>query len=147
MEKKPYHVGFIITKIWLISRQVVLIPTNISFQSAQLFLSRALRFEDFTLDMVRKAEEMFDFMNLKLQPVSQDFIYKATHPNTTQDLPHNVHIRDPATVVSKWWKKLSMPEVKKIQSNCKEAMELWGYMPIKNYNDKHELFDTNFKLL
>ena len=115
---------------------------NISFQSAQLFLSRALRFEDFTLDMVRKAEELFDFMNLKLQPVSQDFIYKATHPNTTQDLPHNVHIRDPATVVSKWWKKLSMPEVKKIQSNCKEAMELWGYMPIKNYNAKHELFDT-----
>ena len=43
-----------------------------------------MRYEDFTLNMINKAKQLFDFMNLDFQPVSRNFIFKATHPNTTE---------------------------------------------------------------
>lgn len=90
---------------------------------------------------------MFDFINLDLQENTKQFIDKGTHPQPGQDLPHNVHIRDPETVVNKWKTKLKWKEVDNIQQKCKEAMNLWGYIPLKNKNDKSSrTYSTDFQL-
>ena len=46
-----------------------------------------------------------------------------------------------------------MKEVNKIQNVCKEAMNLWGYIPIKGYPPiqnfkvkKNAVLDQNFRL-
>ena len=85
-------------------------------------------------------------MDLDLQEVTRKFIYNATHPKTKDELPHNVHIRDPQTVISKWKNKLKMSEIEEIQNSCKEAMKLWGYVPINNLNQQIKLFTDNFSI-
>ena len=97
--------------------------------------------------MVKESEKIFNFMDLDFQDITRNFIYNATHPKTNEELPHNVHIRDPQTVISKWKTKLKMDEITKIQNSCKEAMKLWGYNPIKNINEKTQLYTNNFSLL
>ena len=105
-----------------------------------------MRYEDFTLSMVNQAKKLFDFMGLDFLPISKNFLFKATHPNTSEELPHNVHIRDPNLVVKKWWKHLPMSQVNQIQKKCVKAMQLWGYTPVKNYNKETQLFEKDFKI-
>ena len=69
--------------------------------------------------MVKESEKIFNFMDLDFQDITRNFIYNATHPKTNEELPHNVHIRDPQTVISKWKTKLKMDEITKIQNSCK----------------------------
>lgn len=109
---------------------------------------RAVRHEDLVDNMMKKSEDIFNFMDLDMQDVTREFIEKATHPEPGQDeIPHNVHVRDPKTVTIQWRNKLKMPEITKIQDACKEAMELWGYNPIKNLKEKKDMYVKNFKIV
>lgn len=87
-------------------------------------------------------------MNLDIQESTKEFIEKGTHPaEPGKELPHNIHIRDPETVVNKWKTKLKWKEVDNIQQKCKEAMNLWGYISLKNKSDKGPTYRTDFKMV
>ena len=96
--------------------------------------------------MLNKAKDMFQFMDLDMQETTTKFIQKATHPEPGQELPHNVHIRDPKTVISKWTKNLKVDEIEKIENVCKEAMELWKYPLYENVDDLDNMYKKAFNI-
>jgi len=84
---------------------------------------------------VPESEKLFNFLDLELQDVTREFIERATHPQTNpEELHRDVHIRDPEEVINKWKHKLSMKEINQLQHDCGLAMNLWGYLHIKNNN-------------
>ncbi len=103
-----------------------------------------MRHEDFALEMEEEARKIFDFMNLDLQERTKEFIHQATHPDPEAELVHNVHVRDPKTVVTYWKTKLTMKEVREIQDSCQEAMALWGYLPVRKLDGKDLPFKYKF---
>ena len=100
---------------------------------------RVLRYEDLVKQIPKTAKDIFNFMDLDLQPVTSQFIFEATHPNKNNK-KNEAHIRDPKTVATKWMEELDYTEIANIQKDCKEAMQLWGYRFIKSPKD---LTDTN----
>ena len=58
---------------------------------------RIIRYEDLIHSIKKISKDIFAFMNLEFQPITQEFIDKATHPthNMNSEEKHSIHIRDP----------------------------------------------------
>ena len=76
-------------------------------------------------------------MHLEFQPITQDFINKATHPNHNMNSKEkqSIHIRDPKLVTKRWMEEMEYTEIANIQRDCKEAMQIFGYNFIKSPKD------------
>ena len=77
-------------------------------------------------------------MHLEFQPITQDFIDKATHPNHNMnpEEKQSIHIRDPKSVTKRWMEEMEYTEIANIQRDCKEAMQIFGYNFCDNHFDK-----------
>lgn len=83
-----------------------------------------VRYEDFSVKASEHAKKVLEFFDLAMNPKTKKFL--KSHTNASRGGVSST-FRDSKTTPFKWRSKLTWDEIKNIQSECKEALELWGY--------------------
>lgn len=116
------------------------------FKAAEMFRERypkrfiAIRYEELSLDPFTKTREIFNFYGLPFHEDVELFLKTHTH-KYNGDIYST--FRDSKRTPYHWMHELSFNETKQIQSQCTEAMELWGYR-IAVDEDEHDLLENKF---
>lgn len=99
---------------------------------------RAIRYEDLSLEPFRVTQAILSFYGLPFDPDVEEFL----NSHTRTDIGGvSSTFRDSKTAPFHWQRDLSFAEIQHIQSNCGEAMALWGY---KTADDQEELMKNAF---
>jgi hypothetical protein len=97
-----------------------------------------VRFEDLMLSLNETVQEIVKFYGMAFDDKIAGFL--KIHSSGDAGGAYST-IRNSSAVPFMWTKKLPFDEVKKIQENCKAAMELWGYKEAKNSAELEEDFN------
>lgn len=91
-----------------------------------LYFSRALRYEDISMNPYSAVKKLFNFFGLEYHPQVVRFL--DTHTTHTAGKPSSVY-RNSKTTPFHWREDFfnNFDEVKKIQFDCEKAMDLWRY--------------------
>lgn len=111
------------------------------FNAAQILTQKypdqfkVVRYEDFSSKPFDKVEEIFDFYGLPFHAKMKDYLKSYTQGNSSQPFEwlHNIS-------------SIRIDEIQDIQSNCDEAMSLWGYKQINNQPKFNPLLASPFDL-
>lgn len=90
---------------------------------------RAIRYEDLSMEPFKKAQELFELYGLDFHPAVREFL--DTHTKVDVGGVSSTY-RNSKSAPFHWRQDLKHKEVLAIQSACKEAMKLWGYLPALN---------------
>ncbi|XP_046622434.1 carbohydrate sulfotransferase 5-like isoform X2 [Neodiprion virginianus] len=105
---------------------------------------KVIRYEDFSLDPYKQAEELYKFYGLFFHPETKKFL--DTHTKTNRDEVWST-FRDSKTAPFHWRTELAFEEVEEIQESCTTAMKYWGYVPAMNASHQKEFNPvTNYVL-
>ena len=100
-------------------------------------LFRVIRYEDFAKDPTSQSQQVLQFLGFQMHPEVSKFL--ETH--TTQNIGGvSSTFRDSKSAPYHWKKDLSFEEVVEIQSECSDALRLWGY---RTYSTREELRDVH----
>ena len=111
---------------------------------SQLFPGQvlALRYEDFSAGPATNAPELYHFLGIKMHIEVEHFIQSHTQTQTAQTDMFST-VRNSATVPYHWRKDLTFPEIQAVQSECSDAMQLWGYQEYQNQADVDMVWPVN----
>uniref|UniRef100_A0A336LTG3 CSON004183 protein n=1 Tax=Culicoides sonorensis TaxID=179676 RepID=A0A336LTG3_CULSO len=99
---------------------------------------KVLRFEDLAMSPFEVTEAMFNQFGIPFDDRIIQFLEEHTKSKKGGMFST---FRDSKAVISQWTQKLNMTEVEKVQSQCLDAMKLWGYNFIQ---DESQLNSTDF---
>jgi hypothetical protein len=88
-----------------------------------------VRFEDLMLSLNDTVQEIVKFYGMAFDDKIAGFL--KTHSSGQPSSAYST-FRNSSAVPFMWTKKLPFAKVKRVQENCREAMELWGYKEAKN---------------
>lgn len=91
---------------------------------------RVIRYEDFSLDPYQGVNDLFDFFQLYVHPRVREFLDSHT---TTNVGGVSSTFRNSKSAPFHWRLDLNYSEVQSIESQCRDAMKMWGY--VKSYNE------------
>ncbi|XP_043937410.1 carbohydrate sulfotransferase 5-like [Protopterus annectens] len=93
-----------------------------------------VRYEDLVRDPLEKVKEMYRFAQLDFPPNFEEWIYAITHGKDfgKNGMAFKTTSRNALNVSQAWRNSLSFQAVSKVQDNCKEAMSVFGYKPVKS---------------
>lgn len=117
------------------------------FKAAEIFIKKypnkfkAIRYEDLSLDPFKMTKEILTFYGLPFDVDVEDFLDSHTR---TDIGGVSSTFRDSKTAPFHWMRDLGFNEVKRIQSQCTEAMAMWGY---KNADEEDDLLRNVFNPL
>ena len=80
-----------------------------------------------------------EFFGFQMHPNIESFLESHTTKDEEKREPWST-IRDSKSAPYHWKKELSFEEVVKIQSECEDALKLWGY---RTFSTKEELRDIH----
>lgn len=96
----------------------------------------AIRHEDLSSEPLKYVKKIYNFAGLHLTKDLEQWVYNITHEEVAGILSFS---RDSSKVAQKWRTDLSFDFVKQIQKNCKEAMDRFGYRPVKSKIEQKNL--------
>lgn len=102
---------------------------------------KAIRYEDLSLEPFVMTKEILTFYGLPFDSDVEEFLDSHTR---TDIGGVSSTFRDSKTAPFHWMRDLSFVEIERIQSQCTEAMALWGY---KKANDEDALLKNIFNPL
>ncbi|XP_077340870.1 carbohydrate sulfotransferase 6-like isoform X2 [Lithobates pipiens] len=96
----------------------------------------AIRHEDLANEPLKNIKKMYSFAGLSLTKDLEQWVYNITHEEVAGSMTFS---RESSKVVHKWRTALDFNLVKRIQDNCKEAMDLFGYRPARSKTEQQHL--------
>lgn len=103
----------------------------------------AIRYEDLSLNLYGKTEEILKFYGLPFHYDVKKFL--ASHRAKNDGDAYSTY-RNSKTTPFHWMRELSFDEIQRIQSQCTDAMSLWGYKAADD-KDEDDLLDGAFNPL
>ncbi|XP_068105418.1 carbohydrate sulfotransferase 4-like [Hyperolius riggenbachi] len=94
-----------------------------------------LRHEDLALHPVKNLKEIYEFANLRMLEDMESWIYNVTHKEVLTKRGFMTFSKNSSSVVQKWRWKMDFKKVKGVEQVCKEAMDLFGYLPVNSELD------------
>lgn len=117
------------------------------FKAAKILMKKyptqfnVIRYEDLSLNPYNMTDDILKFYGLPFHQQVKNFLDSHTRESIG---PLMSTFRDSKRTAFRWMQKLSFSEIQRIQSNCAEAMSLWGYGFV---NDKKSLTNETFNTL
>ena len=106
---------------------------------------RAMRYEDFSLDIWNKSESLFSYLGYNLSEESKKFLINHTQKDKYQSKPEVWNtFRNPKATPFHWMQSLTFDQIVKVQNECQQALKLWGY---RIFSTPEELKAINNPLL
>ncbi|XP_008559960.3 carbohydrate sulfotransferase 4-like [Microplitis demolitor] len=96
---------------------------------------KVIRYEDLSLDLRHKAEEIFEFYGLNFHSNVEKFLETHTKKNSGNSYSS---FRDSKKAPVHWRNEMNFTEVDEIQRVCSTAMKLWGYVLAVNETHQKE---------
>ncbi|XP_051969491.1 carbohydrate sulfotransferase 1-like [Xyrauchen texanus] len=104
-----------------------------------------LRYEDLTLNPFKKAQEIYDYVNIQMDDTVLDWIKNNTQAEIKHTFMNQYETkRNSSETVYNWRSKLSFAAVKHLQDKCKHTLQMLGY---KQALSQAEINDLSFSLL
>ncbi|XP_018419674.1 PREDICTED: carbohydrate sulfotransferase 4-like [Nanorana parkeri] len=98
-----------------------------------------IRHEDLALEPVKNAKEVYKFAGLKMSENLKWWIHNITHSEDIQKRGFMTFSRQSSQVVQKWRMTMAFKAVKEIEQVCGDAMENFGYLPVKSEKDQKNM--------
>ncbi|XP_075041988.1 carbohydrate sulfotransferase 4-like [Mixophyes fleayi] len=102
----------------------------------------AIRHEDLTINPIQTLKQIYKFSGLHLTKDLKQWIYNVTHEEIQGKHGFMTFSKVSSNVIQRWRTALDFNSVTEIQQGCKEAMDLFGYLPMRS---KHEQKNINVK--
>lgn len=96
------------------------------------FRFKAIRYEDLSLEPFKMTKEILNFYGLPFDAEVEEFLDSHTR---TDIGGVSSTFRDSKTAPFHWMRDLAYDEIQQIQSQCTEAMSMWGYKKADNENE------------
>ncbi|CAI9604000.1 unnamed protein product [Staurois parvus] len=108
---------------------------------AKVFRGRymAIRHEDLSEEPLENVKKIYNFADLYLTKNLEQWLYNVTHEEVEDKDGIMTFSRNSSKVAQKWRTSLKFNFVKQIQKNCKEAMHLFGYRPVRSEKEQQHL--------
>ncbi|XP_043937161.1 carbohydrate sulfotransferase 6-like [Protopterus annectens] len=103
-----------------------------------------VRFEDLVKNPLAKVKEMYSFVDLAMNRKLENWIQKVTHGKGKNHSPFQITSLNALSLSEAWRNALSFKDVSKIQSFCREAMDILEYHLIKSEKDLRVLSGNLF---
>ena len=95
-----------------------------------------LRYEDFSLDIWNKSQEVFSFLGLGLTEASKKFLIDHTQKEKYKAKPEVWNtFRNPKDTPFHWRESLTWDQIVQVQKDCHQVLKLWGYRVINTKED------------
>ncbi|KAM4696174.1 carbohydrate sulfotransferase 5-like [Rhinophrynus dorsalis] len=102
-----------------------------------------IRHEDLAREPVYNAQKVYSFAGLRMTEELEKWVYNVTHQWTGRQPGFMNFAAKSQEIVQKWRKNLNHTTVVEIQEECQEAMEVFGYLPVKSLKEQKNLkFDV-----
>ena len=99
--------------------------------------------EEFSMDPIKTAQKIYDFVEINMTPYIKSWISEATSTKNDSNLSQKESqktARNSTLVLSAWRKSLNFDEVLAIQDACPYVLSRLGY---RKYNNLFELRDLS----
>ncbi|XP_075690619.1 carbohydrate sulfotransferase 6-like [Rhinoderma darwinii] len=98
-----------------------------------------IRHEDLARYPVESMRKMYDFTELQRTEDMEQWIYNITHEDIKQTDSFMTFSRVSSKVIERWRTEVDFKIVNQIQLMCKEAMGLFGYLPVTSMKDQKNM--------
>ncbi|XP_068105420.1 carbohydrate sulfotransferase 6-like isoform X2 [Hyperolius riggenbachi] len=114
------------------------VDINSVAKAAQTFQGRymAIRHEDLSNEPLKYVKEIYKFASLPLTKDLEQWLYNVTNKEEGDGNNNMTFSRESSKVIQKWRSDLDFGFVEEIQKNCKEAMDLFGYLPARSQSEQ-----------
>lgn len=116
------------------------------FYAAKILVKRyptqfkVIRYEDLSLNPYNTTDDILKFYGLPFHRRVKEFLDSHTRKNIGNLMST---FRDSKRTAFRWMHKLSFSDIQRIQTNCAEAMSLWGYGFVDDEQSlKNDTFNT-----
>ncbi|XP_075178543.1 carbohydrate sulfotransferase 4-like isoform X1 [Anomaloglossus baeobatrachus] len=99
----------------------------------------AIRHEDLARYPVETMRQMFDFAELKITRDMEQWMHNITHKEIGGPQQFMPFSRVSSKVIEKWRTDADFHFVHQVQRMCKEAMRVFGYLPVRSKKDQENL--------
>ncbi|KAM4696547.1 carbohydrate sulfotransferase 4-like [Rhinophrynus dorsalis] len=97
-----------------------------------------IRYEDLAREPVYNVQRIYSFAGLKLTGKLQMWVHNVTHQWGPYQSGFTNFAMVSQEIVQKWRKHFNHSIVREIQEECKEAMEVFGYSPVKSLKEQKD---------
>ncbi|XP_068105415.1 carbohydrate sulfotransferase 4-like [Hyperolius riggenbachi] len=91
-----------------------------------------IRHEDLSNDPLQSIQQIYSFASLSLTKDLEQWAFNVTHEEVENYNGVMTFSRESSQVTQKWRTNLDFSFVEEIQQNCKEAMDLFGYLAARS---------------
>ncbi|XP_075690620.1 carbohydrate sulfotransferase 4-like [Rhinoderma darwinii] len=98
-----------------------------------------IRHEDLSREPLVNVQKIYTFSGLKMTPEMERWIYNVTHVDAEDQSIFMPFSRQSTKVIQRWRQILDFKYVKEIEEHCKEAMDLFGYLPVNSTSDQKNM--------
>ncbi|NXL83676.1 CHST4 sulfotransferase, partial [Alectura lathami] len=98
-----------------------------------------VRYEDIVRDPLAKAAQMYRFAELHFTPELQKWMHNVTHGKRKGGWAFDVGSRDALNTSEAWRKTFPFQKIEKVQSVCKDAMDLLGYRLVQSEEEQKNM--------
>ncbi|KAM4019222.1 carbohydrate sulfotransferase 4-like [Anomaloglossus baeobatrachus] len=98
-----------------------------------------VRHEDLSREPISNTKKIYEFSGLKMTADLERWIYNITHVEEGQKGIFMTYSRESSKVLQQWRKTMDFKQVKEIEQHCKEAMDLFGYLPVNSKSDQENM--------
>lgn len=98
-----------------------------------------IRHEDLSREPIVNAKKIYEFSGLQMTPDMERWIYNVTHVDVNDKGRFMAFSKESSKVVQQWKQTMDFNNVKEIEEYCKEAMDLFGYLPVNSISDQKNM--------
>ncbi|NWH64959.1 CHST4 sulfotransferase, partial [Geococcyx californianus] len=98
-----------------------------------------VRYEDIVRDPLARAAQMYRFAELNFTPELQKWVHNITHGKGQGTQAFDIGSRDALKVSQAWRTSLPFKKIEKVQSVCKDAMDLLGYRLVQSEEEQKDM--------
>ncbi|XP_040181112.1 carbohydrate sulfotransferase 6-like [Rana temporaria] len=103
-----------------------------------------VRYEDLAREPLSTVEKIYNFAGLSLTEKMKNWLYNVTHQSQPKQGSFMNFAANSKQVIQKWRGGLKHNVVLEIQEQCKKAMEVFGYIPVRTMKEQRDL---NFNVM
>uniref|UniRef100_A0A8C8VNB4 Sulfotransferase n=1 Tax=Pelusios castaneus TaxID=367368 RepID=A0A8C8VNB4_9SAUR len=98
-----------------------------------------VRYEDIAKEPLTKAAQLYKFAKLHFTPELQLWVHNITHGMGLGTQSFDISARDAVNVSQAWRKTLPFQKIAKLQTMCKDAMNLLGYRLVMSEEEQKDM--------
>ncbi|XP_053329053.1 carbohydrate sulfotransferase 4-like [Spea bombifrons] len=98
-----------------------------------------IRHEDIAIDTLASVDKVYKFAGLGMTPAIETWLLKITNQKNKEQRSFMSFVGESQRIIQKWRMNLNHKTVLEVQDACKEAMDVFGYQPIKSLKEQKDL--------